>query len=152
MNEPSAEAREALLNLTAAKNVIEVWLRVNNLHGAPPSITWAHLHDLAEAFATLLDSQDRALAEKDAVLADTQRELLNWKSRGPKTVVDALTEAWHKLENVEAELAEARRECDALHLWAREVAIQLRWAHQHDFRPECSVCALLARAPEEMRG
>ena len=57
----------------------------------------------ARGISNLVDRIALALAEKDAVLADTQRELLNWKSRGPKTVVDALTEAWHKLENVEAE-------------------------------------------------
>lgn len=46
-------------NLQAAKNIIEVWLRVNDLRGSPPPITWAHLQDLAEAFASLLDSVQR---------------------------------------------------------------------------------------------
>jgi hypothetical protein len=45
-------------NLTRAQNIIEVWLRVNDLRGSPPPITWAHLNDLAEAFADALDAAD----------------------------------------------------------------------------------------------
>lgn len=57
----------ALRDQLACKNLIEIWLRAFDLKGSPPPITWTHLRDLAEAFATLL------AAERDAAYAE-QRE------------------------------------------------------------------------------
>ena len=60
-----------------------------------------------------------------AALADTSGDI------AMPAVVDALTEAWHKLENVEAELAEARRERDAMRdLRDAAVAESSEWARE----------------------
>ena len=68
--------------LTAAKNIIEVWLRVNDLRGAPPPITWAHLEDLAQSFAALLDTfsaESRAGALREAKVYLTTLEKLKYR-------------------------------------------------------------------------